>query len=350
MTFGAGLGNDLAMDINSNTPLFEGLARRKSEHIELALKSQTPVSGLDQRFNYEPLFFTHPGPDLKWPHQFLAAELDYPVWISSMTGGTLEAAQINDNLARLCGKYRLGMGLGSCRPLLHSHERLHDFAVRKHLGDQPFFANLGIAQIEEYLQNAQTGHIHDMIGRLEATGLIIHLNPLQEWFQPEGDRFLRPPLETIKRFMETARYPVIVKEVGQGMGPKSLEALLELPLAGIEFGAFGGTNFSLLESMRQHTDQSRLPFTRVGHSAWEMAGILNALPDRKKDFIISGGINDVLDAHALLLRLKRPAVIGMASAFLAPARESFERLEQHFLNLREAMLTARELLTLKEEF
>lgn len=337
------------MENKTNLSLSDELAQRKESHLDLAFKAQTGASRVDSRFHYEPLFFTHPEPSDKWESTFLKIPMDFPIWISSMTGGTLKARTINENLSRLCGKYHLGMGLGSCRPLLDDNSRLEDFAVRKNLGQQPFFANIGIAQVEELLAQGKAHLLDELVKKLEATGLIIHLNPLQEWLQPEGDRFRILPAITLARFLDITEFPVIVKEVGQGLGPRSLKALLEMPIAGIEFGAFGGTNFTLLESLRADECVNKRPFINVGHTASEMVEILNALPTRNKEFIISGGIQNILDGYALKTSLKAPALIGMAQAFLAPAMESFEILEQHFLSMREALLTARGILSLKGE-
>ncbi len=330
-----------------NLSLSDELAERKEAHIDLAMKAQTPVSQMDSRFDYEPLFFTHPDPSEKWPTTFLKHNLDYPLWISSMTGGTTHAQKINQNLARLCGEFKLGMGLGSCRGLLNSSERLSEFNVRMFLGEQPLFANLGIAQVEELVLEKKESVIHEMVKKIEANGLIIHLNPLQEWFQPEGDRFKVSPLTTLMRFMDKTNYPVIVKEVGQGMGPRSLKVLLDLPIKGIELGAFGGTNFTLLESMRGKSQQNKMPFVNVGHTASEMVQFLNEIPVRDQEFIISGGIKTVLDGYALKSTLKAPSVIGMASSFLAPAMDSYESLQNHFISLKESLLTARGVLKVK---
>ncbi len=322
---------------------------RKKDHIEMASAAQTPVSSLDLRFNYEPLFFSHPNSEATLPISVFGYNFQFPFWISSMTGGTEFAYTINQNLAKLCGKYGLGMGLGSCRALLESNDRIQDFAVRPLLGERPLYANLGIAQVEEYVEKNDTLTIHRLVEKLEANGLIIHLNPLQEWFQPEGNRYKTSPLITLTKFLDSTKYPVIVKEVGHGIGPKSLEALLQLPLQGIEFGAYGGTNFSLLENMRKESNSAMVPFINVGHSARQMVEFLNALPKTKQNFIISGGIKDALDAYEMLETLKAPAVIGMAHQFLNPAMESFESLEKFFLGVKESYLVAKSLLKLKEE-
>jgi isopentenyl-diphosphate delta-isomerase len=337
------------MEIRKNLPLSDELAERKESHIDLTPLSQTSGDGRDSRFNYEPLFFVHPTVAENWETNFLSHTLNFPLWISSMTGGTEKAAVINKNLGTLAGKYKLGMGLGSCRPLLHSKARLPEFAIRSYLGDQPFVANLGIAQVEECVLSGKVDLIDEVVKMTEASGLMIHLNPLQEWLQPEGDRYTISPLETLKRFLEDVSYPVLVKEVGQGMGPKSLKALLDLPIHGIEFGAFGGTNFTKLESLRARDTETREPFIHLGHTAQEMVEVLNALPVGKKEFIISGGIKNVLDGYELKMKLKAPSLIGMASPFLAPAMESFETLEKYFLNMREALLTAKGVLSVRGE-
>jgi isopentenyl-diphosphate delta-isomerase len=325
------------------------LAERKADHIALAEKARTTSSLLDTRFNYEPLFFTHPDLNSDWKTTFLGFDLSTPIWISSMTGGVSHAKKINENLARLCGEFKLGMGLGSCRSLLDDQSRLNEFAIKKFMPSQPLFANIGIAQIEELIAFGSVSSITEMYKRVEADGLIIHINPLQEWFQPEGDRYKVSPLETIKRFLEQFPYKVIVKEVGHGLGPKSLKALLDLPIVGIELAAFGGTNFTLLEKMRGLEERSREGFIHVGHSALEMVTILNALPTRNKEFIISGGISTMLDGYELMKKLKANSLIGMASAFLAPALIDYDSLKSFFLGQREALLTARALLDIREE-
>jgi isopentenyl-diphosphate delta-isomerase len=228
------------------------------------------------------------------------------------------------------------MGLGSCRPLLESQVRLRDFDLRPILGPSlPFFANLGIAQVEDTLAKKETGKIAELIHLLRADGLIIHVNPLQEWLQPEGDHITRPPVDTIAEFVEQFPFPVIIKEVGQGMGPKSLHALLRLPIAAIEFAAFGGTNFAKLELLRAEKDVHSMyaNVARIGHTAEEMVRWINELTSdapgvHNVEYIISGGIKDFLDGYHLTSLLKKPAVYGQAATLLTYAMESQEALDQ----------------------
>ncbi len=311
---------------------------RKRDHIELTARAQLAAAALDRRFYFEPLLAAHPEElSSKQSLPFLGKQMRAPLWVSSMTGGTKQAGRINRNLAKACRKFGLGMGLGSCRVLLESDERFEDFNLRPILGEEvPFFANIGIAQLEELLEQKAVDKLPALCERLQADGLIVHVNPLQEWMQPEGDRFRRPPLESIEELLSNFPLPLIVKEVGQGFGPQSLRALLSLPLAAIEFGAAGGTNFALLELLRSEEEKETFePLTRVGHSAEEMLNwVRDLLADTSlqpacNSLIISGGIKNFLDGYYLLERSPLPAVYAQASAFLQRALVSYETLETY---------------------
>ncbi|MFN7117752.1 MAG: isopentenyl-diphosphate delta-isomerase, partial [Saprospiraceae bacterium] len=245
-------------------------AARKRDHIELAFRSQVERSELDRRFYYEPLLAAHPQRGSLKPFLFLNKTFRVPLWVSSMTGGTEWAHTINHNLAQACRDFGMGMGLGSCRSLLYSDETLADFDVRAAIGDElPLYANLGIAQIEQLIEKGELYRVENLIDKLQANGLIIHVNPLQEWLQPEGDRFTKSPLRTISTFLEKMQLSVIVKEVGQGMGYESLKALFQLPLEAVDFAASGGTNFAKLELLRSDTTKQQIfnQLAHVGHSA-----------------------------------------------------------------------------------
>lgn len=310
----------------------ESLETRKKDHIDLAFKSQTGRPEIDDRFHYEPMLAAHPADGLK-PFTFLGREHKIPMWVSSMTGGTKLAGTINRNLARACREFGMGMGLGSCRIILGDDTYFEDFNMRPVIGpDMPLWANLGIAQIEELLDENRTSMAVQLVEKLEADGLIIHVNPMQEWFQPEGDVLKYPPLETIKKFMEGFPHPVIVKEVGQGMGPESLKALLQLPLQAIEFAAFGGTNFARVELLRDERADAALfePMSYIGEDALSMVESVNRIistePPVCKELIISGGVKNFLDGYHLVQKSELPAIYGMASTFLKYAREDYDQL------------------------
>jgi isopentenyl-diphosphate Delta-isomerase len=312
---------------------------RKSDHIELAFNSQVQAQALDHRFYYEPMLAGHPERGTLPQHPMGDKVLRAPIWVSSMTGGTALASVINHNLARACAEFGMGMGLGSCRQLLYSHDHLDDFDVRAEIGpDLPLFANLGVAQIEQLLETGEMERIEKLVQVLRADGLIVHVNPLQEAMQPEGDFFKRSPLEIVQEVLHRFDFPIIVKEVGQGFGPESLKALLQLPLYAIEFAAAGGTNFAKLELLRSDSVKQEIfgKIAHVGHTAEEMVHWCNAIvdeygaPDIKvKHLIISGGVGHFLDGYYLTQKSKIPAVYGQASALLRHARGEYEVLQQY---------------------
>lgn len=310
----------------------ESLENRKNEHIELVLKSQTSLPEMDRRFHYEPMLQGHPTTGLQ-PFTILGKKHRVPMWVSSMTGGTKLAGTINRNLAMVCNEFGMGMGLGSCRIILEDDQHFENFDMREIIGDHlPLWSNLGIAQVEELVKKNQVFKASDLVQKLRADGLIIHVNPIQEWFQPEGDILSAPPLDTIKRLLDKFSYPVIVKEVGQGIGPESLRELLQLPLQAIEFSAFGGTNFARMELLRNDRTNQALyePLSRIGEDAYSMLNFVNNMATNEtlvcKELIISGGIKNFLDGYYLLKRSILPAVYGMGSTFLKYAQEDYAQL------------------------
>lgn len=309
-------------------------AERKKDHIDLAFSSQVDKKMVDERFVYEPLF-GHSNiriPEMK----FLNKNIQLPIWVGSMTGGTNKAKAINENLAKACNKFKMGMGLGSCRQLLDSDERLADFDLRDIIGEgQPFYANLGIAQIEQLLRSNQIEKVEKLIDKLRVDGIIIHINPLQEWLQPEGDKLFQTPIATIQQFLDRIDTSVIVKEVGQGMGKESLRTLMKLPIDAIEFAAHGGTNFSKLELLRANESQKLLfqDIARIGHSANEMVEMVNQIlvedqgQIKCNQFIVSGGIKNFLDGYYSIQKINATAIYGQASTLLKYAAESYDALE-----------------------
>lgn len=330
---------------------------RKKDHIELAFQSQIATQVIDQRFYYEPLLSAHPSSKQPSSFSFLGKSMKVPLWVSSMTGGTALAKTINHSLARACGEFGMGMGLGSCRSLLYDDEFLGDFDVRPLMGsDLPLYANLGIAQLEELIAQKELYRVNDLIDKLQADGLIIHVNPFQEWMQPEGDHFSKSPLETITTFLDQTNIPVIVKEVGQGMGYESLKALFQLPLMAVDFAASGGTNFALLELLRSSPQQQERfkKLVHIGHSAEEMVHLSNSIKEelgdkmRCQQVIISGGIKDFLDGHYLMSILNMPSIYGQASGFLKHARGEYEDLQQYVKDQIEGLKLAQAYLKVKK--
>jgi isopentenyl-diphosphate delta-isomerase len=322
--------------------------QRKKDHIELTQKSRPDNQINLGKFHYEPLFSPHPTNETDISKKFIGNKFALPIWVSSMTGGTEKAKNINLNLAMACDEFGMGMGLGSCRSLLIDYSRFDDFNIKEFMGQAPLYTNFGIAQLEELITKNELSKIDKITQDLKADGIIIHVNPLQEWAQPEGDRFKRSPIDTIKTVVAASRCGIIVKEVGQGFGPKSLEALTQLPLKAIEFSGFGGTNFTILEQTRLSGSFSgkkgpKNSFGLVGHTSQEMIGWVNQLdPDKMKcrEFIISGGVQDPLSGFILTNQLNHNSIFGMASKLLEFAMDDYEKLYVYLDEVRDSLRMA----------
>ena len=292
---------------------------RKTQHIQMALDSQREnfehileVVGL----HYEPLWADH---GFQLPeYEFLGRKLQYPLWISGMTGGSELALEINRDLANLSCELGIGMGLGSCRPYLEKADRAADFMIREYAGESLLASNLGIAQVSQYIQAGKWTEVESKLTGLGADFLMVHINPLQEWFQTEGDRYTETPFQTLKKLKEISQLKIGVKEVGQGFGPKSLKALIDMNIEVIELAGIGGTNFTLLEQMRNEERESD-SFIDIGHDCYQMVGWLNQIYKERESFpmiILSGGIRQASQAAILSRLAEFPSMIGMAYPFL----------------------------------
>jgi isopentenyl-diphosphate delta-isomerase len=277
------------------------------------------------------------------------------MWVSSMTGGTKLARTINTNLARACNEFGMGMGLGSCRILLEKDECFPDFDMREIIGnDLPFYANIGISQLEKMIHNGNYSRIVDLVHRLRADGLIIHVNPIQEWLQTEGDVLKYPPVETIEKFLSLTQLKIIVKEVGQGMGPGSISRLMKCSIEAFELAGLGGTNFARVELARSTVQQRELysPLALVGHPVNEMIELVNALvrdgcPLGCRQIIISGGIRSFLDGYYFISKSLLPGIFGQAAGFLRYARGDYNDLRSFVSDQVKGLAFARAFLQVK---
>jgi len=305
------------------------LTCRKNDHIELTKASQK--SSNKSNLIYEPLLSSHQFKEDKI--SFLGKKLEAPLWISSMTGGGDKGKNLNQSYARACKKYGIGLGLGSLRIAIEDEKYKEDFNVRHFIGnDLPLWGNLGIAQVEEYLEDQSWDRVESLWSELDLDGAFIHINPLQEWVQDEGDRLKKSPLETLEKLKKKTKLPIMIKGVGQGIGPKSLKALADLDFTGIEFGAWGGTNFSVLEASRKkHSIDLWKDLGRLGQNKDQMMDNIIELKDlfsKETHLIISGGVRSLLDGVELLKRSPFPSVIGMAWPYLKAAEEGQSTLEE----------------------
>ena len=228
-----------------------GIVDRKAEHIRINLEEDVAAKGVTTGF--ERYRFVHralPEIDLEsvcLETSFLGRRLDAPLLFSCMTGGTPRARQINRTLAAAAQRHRVAMGLGSCRVLLEHPEVLATFAVRDLCPNVPLLANLGAVQLNMGVGPAACRRI---VALLEADALVLHLNPLQEALQPEGDTRFAGLFGRIEALCASLEVPVIVKEVGWGIAPDLVAALFDAGVAAVDIAGAGGTSWSEVERHR----------------------------------------------------------------------------------------------------
>ena len=163
------------------------------------------------------------------------------------------ANRVNKQLAEICSEFGLSMGF-SCRPLIESTDFFDDFNLRPIIGHELLLANIGVAQVEGLISSENDRkRFFEQLNTIDVDGIFVHINPLQEFLQPEGDRFSTSPFGNTTKIYMICPFNIFVKEVGQGFVLRSLEALSMLDIKGVELGAYGGTNG--LELLRSDTRQ-----------------------------------------------------------------------------------------------
>jgi isopentenyl-diphosphate delta-isomerase len=301
-------------------PKVAPIDQRKADHIKINLEKDVRsalTTGLEKyHFVHEAL------PELNLERidtslSLFGKKLAAPILISSMTGGTEEAGEINQRLAEAAQEVGVAMGVGSQRAALENPRETPTFSIaRKAAPDILLFANLGAVQLNYGYGIDQCRQVVDMI---EADALILHLNPLQEAVQDAGDTDFGDLSKKIEEICKKLEVPVIAKEVGWGISERSARLLTDCGVAAIDVAGAGGTSWSQVEMYRAPDEFTReLAATFVGWGIPTVDSILNvkkAAPEMT--VFASGGIKDGLDiAKCLALGA---TLGGMAGQFLKAA-------------------------------
>jgi isopentenyl-diphosphate delta-isomerase len=317
---------------------------RKADHIRINLEEDVR-SGLTT--GLENFSFLHQAvpeinlKDINLGISILGKSLQAPILISSMTGGTAEAMQINLTLAAAAQHTGIAMGLGSQRAAIENPELAKTYHIRKTAPDILLFANLGAVQLNYGYTIAECRRAVEMV---EADGLIFHLNPLQEAVQPEGDTNFSGLLKKIEAVCRDLPVPVIVKEVGWGISGNVAQQLWDAGIAAIDVAGAGGTSWTQVEMHRaKNPFQARLAKTFINWgipTADSIIQVKNACPEMP--IIASGGIYDGLD---IAKSIGLGASLGaMARPFLKAAQVSVEQtiqtIQQISLELQVTMFAA----------
>lgn len=297
--------------------------QRKSDHIRINLQEDINFKHVSTGF--ERYRFVHcalPNFDLECVDtstMLLSKRLAVPFFISSMTGGTPEARAINQRLAEAAQVAGLGMGVGSQRAAIEDPTLADTYCVRRVAPDILLLANLGAVQLNYGYGPDECRRAVEMI---EADALILHLNPLQEALQPEGETHFAGLLSQIEAVCRAMEVPVIVKEVGWGISEQVAHQLAEAGVAAIDVAGAGGSSWSQVEMYRSTTERQRQ--AAAAFADWGIPTAESLLMARRGapglPIIASGGIRDGIQiAKAIALGA---AACGVAGPFLHAASES----------------------------
>ncbi|OGO12659.1 MAG: type 2 isopentenyl-diphosphate Delta-isomerase [Chloroflexi bacterium RBG_16_47_49] len=300
------------------------LSLRKSDHIRINLE-QDVQSGLTT--GLEQYHFVHravPEVNLKEVDSsttLFGKLLGAPILISSMTGGTEEAARINQNLATAAQETQVAMGVGSQRIAIEHPELAKTFQIRPIAPDILLFANLGAIQLNYGYGVDECQRAIDMI---EADALVLHFNVIQEAIQREGETQFAGLLDKIESICKVLPVPVIVKEVGWGFSKQDISLLAQAGITAIDVAGAGGTSWSNVEKYRTE-DEYRYKLADA-FSDWGIStveSILNVLEVAPSlSIIASGGLRTGVDiAKCVALGA---SLGGMAGPFLKAAAQSMD--------------------------
>ena len=273
--------------------------------------------------------------------EFLNKRLRFPLLISSMTGGDHQLVRtINHNLAVAAEHCQVAMGVGSQRVMFSSPEAKESFALRKLAPSTVLIANIGAVQLNYGMSLEQ---INQAIDVLEADALFLHLNPLQEAVQPEGDTNFSGLTHAIGQLQSELSVPIILKEVGSGLSPADIQAGLNQQVRYFDLAGSGGTSWSRIEHHRR-TDPVHdlgLKFQDWGIPTPLALKLAEPYLDQAT-LIASGGIRDGIDmAKSVILGA---SLCGVAAPLLRPAMESADAVISAIEKLRREFVTAMFLL------
>ncbi|NEO36685.1 MAG: type 2 isopentenyl-diphosphate Delta-isomerase [Moorea sp. SIOASIH] len=302
--------------------------QRKADHIRICLDEDVQfranTNGLERyRFTHCCL------PELNRSEidistTFLGKSLGAPLLISSMTGGTEQAKTINFRLAEVAQHYKLAMGVGSQRVAVEKPEVGHTFAVRSQAPDIILFANIGAVQLNYSYGLEECQKVVDL---LTADALILHINPLQECIQANGDTNFKGLLDKINGLCSKLTVPVIAKEVGNGISAAMAQRLLEAGVTAIDVAGAGGTSWAKVESERGLTAHQRRLGQTFGDWGLPTAECITSIRAIAPEIplIASGGLRNGLDvAKAIALGAD---IAGLALPFLQAAAESVDAVD-----------------------
>jgi isopentenyl-diphosphate Delta-isomerase len=312
--------------------------QRKAEHIRINLEEDVQSKGISSGLDrYRLVHMALPELNLKevdTSATFLGHRLRAPVLVSCMTGGIERGREINQRLARAAQAHGCAMGVGSQRAAIEDPALAPLFRVRDVAPDILLLANLGAAQLN---YGYGIDHCRRAVAMIDADALALHLNPLQEALQPEGNVNFSGLLTKIEQVCRALEVPVIVKEVGWGISARVAQQLAEAGVAAIDVAGAGGTSWSEVEHHRAPTAlRRRISGTFI---AWGIPTAESLIMARHAapglPLIASGGLRNGIDAAKVIAL--GASLVGFASPLLRAAAESEDTAHELMTGLIEEL-------------
>lgn len=313
---------------------------RKAGHLRIALESNGDLDARGVTAGFERLHFIPNAlpeinlADVDTGTAIFGRRLGAPLLISSMTGGTDQAGGLNRILAEVAQHHRLALGLGSGRVLLENPRLLPTFEVRPYAPDVLLFANLGAVQLN---QGITIDDCRRLVDDLSADGLILHLNPLQEALEPDGDTTFGGLLPRIAALCTELKVPVVVKEVGFGLAPDVVRKLREAGVSAVDVAGTGGTAWTRIEGKRAREVWRADVCEDLAEWGMPTATAIQLAREAAPFGLVfgSGGVRTGLDvAKAIALGAD---LAGIARPFLHMANEGLDATDRYARRLIEGL-------------
>lgn len=277
--------------------------------------------------------------------EFLGKRLRFPLLISSMTGGNHEVVEkINTHLAQAAEICQVAMAVGSQRVMFTDAAAKTSFELRKYAPNTILLGNIGAVQFNYGFGLSQCQQAIDI---LEADGLYLHLNPLQEAIQPEGDVNFTNLAASIGGVAQQLHVPVLLKEVGCGLSVADIQAGLAQGIQYFDVAGTGGTSWSRIEYHRRQQESNNLGllFQDWGiptPEALQAAQKYLHSSNQSATLIASGGARNGIDiAKSVIMGA---SLCGIAAPLLKPAMVSVEAVVAAIQQLQAEFQTAMFLL------
>ncbi|HET8912244.1 MAG TPA: type 2 isopentenyl-diphosphate Delta-isomerase, partial [Ktedonobacteraceae bacterium] len=313
--------------------MVDEVKQRKIEHVNVALNQDISAP---QQASWSDIQFVHqalPEVDLDQVEtsvNFLGHKLQYPIFISSLTGGHPDVLNINRNLARAAEAYGLAIGVGSQRAAIVNPDLAPTYAITREYAPSAFLiANIGAPQLIPQARHEAFGPTQAQVAidMLNANALAIHMNGLQEAAQPEGDRRAVGEAQALKNLTASLKLPIIAKETGAGVCREQALLLRSCGVSAIDVGGAGGSSMPAIEAARSKSRGDEQTYS-IGmlYRNWGIPTPIAVVEAgvARLPLISTGGVRNGLDAaRALALGA---TLVGIGFPFLKAASESYEKV------------------------